>query len=1073
MDKNLLSIGKLCDAGCTAIFTNKKVAITSNNKTILEGKRNQVNGLWEVQLAKESCHMTYISRNTRDMMYFMHAALGSPAISTLTRAIGRGYLKSWPGLTNKNVLKHIQFSEATAKGHLDKIRQNLRSTKEIKQEDEVQQELKTHHAFVAVEEIGKIYTDQTGAFPVLSSKGNRYIFVLYHYDTNAILTEPLKNRTANEILRAHDKLVQYLTKRGYVPKLHMLDNEVSKIVKEYDEENSIAFQLVPPHNHRRNAAERAIRTWKNHFIATLCSTDKTFPMHLWCRIMPQATMSLNMLRACRHNLKLSAYEALEGTFNYDATPMAPPGCKVIAFEAPGQRKTWAPHGVNGYYLGPAMDHYRCHTVYITSTHSERVVETVDFHPSMCDKPMLSNAENAIIAAHKLTNALQQPGTVQQFDLKTMDALHQLAELFRHNLPTKENTSTPRVNVIEPENRNNNNTPTPRVVTPAPTTATPHTPVNPIHIIPPDDENIDFTSPHSSQGELPHRYPTRFQLSHQANAIVTETGEIYEYRHLIQDERYKQTWEDSMCDELGRLAQGRQSTGLKGTNTFNFIPFDAIPQDRRKDITYPRIVVDYRPQKEKPNRTRITVGGNRINYPFPVTTQTAELCTHKLLVNSVVSTKNAKYMTADIGNFYLGTPMERKEYMFMQLNLIPQEMQLQYNLKQLEKDGKVYVEIHKGMYGLPQAGILANQQLKKFLQPHGYIPCKHTPGLWRHIWRPVKFTLVVDDFGIFYNGKEHAEHLLHVLNKYYPKITTDWAGSIYCGIHMKWTPDFSKVELSMPGYIQNLLHKYNHTPRKAQHAPHPYRKPVYGTTIQQATPEDTTEKLDAKAKTRIQQIVGSLLYYSRAVDPTMLVALNSISSQQSAPTQATMSQLMQLLDYAATNPNATIEYTPSEMLLKVHSDASYLSEPKAKSRFGGHFYLGSRPVLDTTNNGPVHTTASVLKNVVSSASEAEYGGIFMNAKAAVPLRQALIEMGHSQPATPIQTDNDTATGLANETIKQKHSKTVDMRFHWVRDRISQKQFQVYWRPGETNKADYFSKHHAPGHHTAVRSDYLKK
>ena len=206
---------------------------------------------------------------------------------------------------------------------------------------------------------------------------------------------------------------------------------------------------------------------------------------------------------------------------------------------------------------------------------------------------------------------------------------------------------------------------------------------------------------------------------------------------------------------------------------------------------------------------------------------------------------------------------------------------------------------------------------------------------------------------------------------------------------------------------------------------------------------------------------------------MLVALNSISSQQSAPTQATMSQLMQLLDYAATNPNATIEYTPSEMLLKVHSDASYLSEPKAKSRFGGHFYLGSRPVLDTTNNGPVHTTASVLKNVVSSASEAEYGGIFMNAKAAVPLRQALIEMGHSQPATPIQTDNDTATGLANETIKQKHSKTVDMRFHWVRDRISQKQFQVYWRPGETNKADYFSKHHAPGHHTAVRSDYLKK
>ena len=109
------------------------------------------------------------------------------------------------------------------------------------------------------------------------------------------------------------------------------------------------------------------------------------------------------------------------------------------------------------------------------------------------------------------------------------------------------------------------------------------------------------------------------MSQQANAIVTEKGQIYEYRHLIQDPKYKQVWEDSMCDEFGRLAQGRATTGLEGTDTFHFIPFDTIPHARRKDITYPRIVVDYRPQKEKTNRTRITVGGNRINYPYTVTT----------------------------------------------------------------------------------------------------------------------------------------------------------------------------------------------------------------------------------------------------------------------------------------------------------------------------------------------------------------------------------------------------------------------------------------------------------------------
>ena len=866
--------------------------------------------------------------------------------------------------------------------------------------------------------------------------------------------------------------------------MHILDNEVSQLIKEYNQEQNINYQLVPLHTHRRNAAERAIRTWKNHFIATLCTTSSTFPMHLWCRLVPQATMTLNMMRPCRHNIKLSAYEALDGAYVYDATPLAPPGCKLIAHEPPGQRKTWAPHGVDGYSIGPAMEHYRCHNVYISSTHGERIVEAVDFQPTMCEKPVVSNSENAIIAAHKLSQALQKPGTVPNMDLKTMDALQHLADIFQHKVGSKKQHPTTLVTPTVIKSIPSPAAP-PRVVMPttppmAPSQRVlqqtqPTSPSNIIHFIPPDD--IEPSQPHNNEemdiNPLIHRYPTRFQMSQQANAIVTEKGQIYEYRHLIQDPKYKQVWEDSMCDEFGRLAQGRATTGLEGTDTFHFIPFDTIPHARRKDITYPRIVVDYRPQKEKLNRTRITVGGNRINYPYTVTTQTAELCTHKLLVNSVVSTPKAKYMTADIGNFYLGTPMQRKDYMFIPLHLIPEEILKQYKLKNLQREGKVYVEIQKGMYGLPQAGILANQQLKKHLQPHGYLPCKHTPGLWKHIWRPIKFTLVVDDFGVMYEGKEHVDHLLQVLHKYYPKITTDWAGTIYCGIHMKWNPNYSSVELSMPGYIKNLLHKYNHQHRKQQNAPHPYRTPVYGTKIQTATPEDETAPVDSTIKTRIQQIVGSLLYYSRAVDPTMLVALNSLASQQANPTQTTVQQLNQLLDYVATHPDAIIEYTPSEMILKVHSDASYLSEPRARSRFGGHYYLGSKPVLTTTHNGPVHTTANVLKHVLSSISEAEYGGIFMNAKAALPLRQALLDLGHNQPPTPIQTDNDTATGLANETIKQKHSKTVDMRFHWVRDRIGQKQFQVYWRPGSTNKADYFSKHHALGHHRMMCTEYLKK
>jgi hypothetical protein len=122
---------------------------------------------------------------------------------------------------------------------------------------------------------------------------------------------------------------------------------------------------------------------------------------------------------------------------------------------------------------------------------------------------------------------------------------------------------------------------------------------------------------------------------------------------------------------------------------------------------------------------------------------------------VLSTPDAKYMTVDIKNFYLNTPLDRYEYMRVPLGLIPQHLIDQYDLTTKAKNGFVYCEIQKGIYGLPQAGILANKLLKKRLAKFGYFEVPNTPGLWRHIWRPIQFTLVVDDFGVKYVGKEHA------------------------------------------------------------------------------------------------------------------------------------------------------------------------------------------------------------------------------------------------------------------------------------------------------------------------------
>jgi hypothetical protein len=175
----------------------------------------------------------------------------------------------------------------------------------------------------------------------------------------------------------------------------------------------------------------------------------------------------------------------------------------------------------------------------------------------------------------------------------------------------------------------------------------------------------------------------------------------------------------------------------------------------------------------------------------------------------------------------------------------------------------------------------------------------------------------------------------------------------------------------------------------------------------------------------------------------------------------------LLDYLATHPDAAIRYHASYMVLHIHSDASYLSVSNARSRLGGLFFCDKKSPQQDTLNGSILNVASVIKNVVASAAESEVGAWFHNAQSGAPLRVTLTELGHIQPPTPLRTDNSTAFGILNETIKQKRSKAMDMRYHWLTDRVRQKQCDVYWRPGRENLGDYHTKHHSAQHHKDMR------
>jgi hypothetical protein len=287
-------------------------------------------------------------------------------------------------------------------------------------------------------------------------------------------------------------------------------------------------------------------------------------------------------------------------------------------------------------------------------------------------------------------------------------------------------------------------------------------------------------------------------------------------------------------------------------------------------------------------------------------------------------------------------------------------------------------------------------------------------------------------------------------------------------------DRDTLVISMQGYVHAGLSALNFVPSSKPNSPIVYTAPNYSGAIQE-TIVDTSPLVSPEDEHYLRSAVGIFRYYADHIDSTLSLSLSRLASQQEAPTENTMADLKRFLNYVAQFPDAKIVYRPSNMQLAIHSDESYCSEPMSRSRSAGFSTCGpiiySGPDLPSSVNGPIRVSTTIIPTVVNSAMEASYAAMYLNALNATADRQTLSDLGHPQEPTIITYDNTAAGNMANKTAKVKRSKAIDMRYHWIQDRIEQSQFKVRWAPGHCNLADYPSKAHPIHHFKTLRPFFI--
>ena len=1117
---------------------------------------------------------------------YMAGCFCNPCDSTFEKAASKGWLGNLPRITASMIAANRPHSMDTAYGHMNRLRQGLRSTSAIQPTntspiDTHQEDLDDHTDEMAtmvkdlddLTPIDKkalaIYFDATGKFPFDALDGSKYILIAVY--KNYIHVETLADRSAPSYVKAYRATFDFFKSRGHTLSVARLDNETSTLLETFfKEEVKVSFQFISAGTHRANKAERAIQSFKNHFIACLASVDSTFPMEYWPSLLEQAEITINILRPFADNSNMSAYEGIfKDKYDFLAHPLAPPGTRVVVYDPADNRSSWALHGVAGYYLGPALNHYREMRCYIPSTNGIRISNQCDFFPAKVKLPGASTAEILLAAIDKLQRTVES--NLPQHDqlLPAIAELRTATSNYTNNIVpagprAPDGLTQAEVNELtQPPVFNNLLSPEPPIIDTVTVQKVPNinirepqrvdnTPVADVNdtldghplrahrasrpvsdryrpLTPKESRNSFMLSLKDRIGQHFRDKQTGEELVIDSVVMPTGTGKGSKtpfFRMFLVEEYQRptavRTYAYTPCSEIkwakyvewiprGQSAmalaimaseprdlnrapnQTASGKPLKFNsameldpilwsacdaeewhrlleNTLRPVYFNEIPKGTKvayynKQIKEKVKTIDGKEFIEA--RVRGTLGGNVLDYKGATSANTAEYPLIMTILAAVLHDvkfvdPNTRFVTLDMVDYYLYSPMEILSFMMVLLKDIPIEIVEAYDLKKRAIHGKIYFKVLMSMYGHPAAGHLAQRLFMKTIKPAGYYEDAIISCLIKHDTRTTCGGLIVDDIGLKVKCEEDVLHLVEAIEKVW-KVKINWKGDKFLGMDLKWdyNPENPTLEISSNNVIP-AAHKRFYLNEELKGAETPMLK-KYTRRLRpdEWVPPEKDPIPRPDMKQTVQEFAGTFSHLGRTTRHDIVAAVNEIAETQANPSSETLAQMDRLANYTASYPEGAVLFKATDMILKAQYDSSL--KPHARHKVGGIIYLGNNDDSPENIGNITEVVSKTPPNAVASIAEGEYAAGFMIGQKVIHHRYINEALGYPQPPTTLFGDNTTAIGIANDTMKQKHSKAFDKALHWNRDQVRQGILNNVHIDTSNNTSDYFTKAHGTAEH----------